>query len=330
MSDPLPFELVQQVTAAYFVSRCLQVAAELGVADALGDEPATASALANATGSHPASLCRVLDLLSGHGFFERRGDGFVHTPASRLLRTNDPQSMRSFVRMFGLSAFWKSAEGLNQVVATGQLSDSVRAQGGFWGYLANNPDASRIFDEAMAAKARSQMTAVAATYDFSGFGLIGDIGGGRGHLLEAILAASPRSRGVLFDLPRVIEQASDRASDRLTLRAGDFFKDELPVCDAYVLMEVIHDWGDEQAEQILKAVRRSAPPQAKLLLIEAVIPDRPGPSWTRTLDIAMLTMLGGIQRSYVGYQNLLARSGFRLERDIDLGADLSIFEASVA
>lgn len=330
MPETSPFEILQQVTGAFFVSRCLQIAADLGVADALGDEVATASALANATGAHAGALGRVLDLLSAHGIFERRDGGFAHTPASRLLRTNDPRSGRSFVRMFGLPVLWKAAGALNQAVKTGRSVGNDVVPGGFWGYVADNPDAGRIFDEAMTAKAHDQVTAAVAAYDFSKFPLIGDIGGGRGHLLEAILAASPGSKGVLFDLPRVIQEASGRASDRLSLRAGDFFKDELPVCDAYILMEVIHDWGDDEADQILKAVRRAAPDHAKLLLIEAAIPDDPGPCWTKTLDIVMLALVGGIQRTYGGYEKLLAQSGFRLDRSIDIGASYSIFEASVA
>lgn len=135
---------------------------------------------------------------------------------------------------------------------------------------------------------------------------------------------------MLFDLPHVIEQASGMASDRLSLRAGDFFRDELPMCDAYVFMEVIHDWPDEESHTILKAVRRAAPNHAKLLLIEALMPNQPGPSWTKTLDVVMLDLFGGSQRTSVEYRTLLSHTGFRLERIIDIGAGYSILEASSA
>ena len=115
------------------------------------------------------------------------------------------------------------------------------------------------------------------SYDFSGFGLVGDIGGGSGHLLRAVLDSAPSAKGVLFDLPHVIEEAAGLASKRLTLQAGDFFRDALPVCDAYLLMEIIHDWGDDEAVAILKAIRRAAPPHATLLLIETIVPNDPGP-----------------------------------------------------
>lgn len=325
MSEPSPFELLQQSSAAFLLSRCLQLVAENGVADALGDNPATTSALAKTTGLNAQALGRVLNFLAAYGIFERREGGFAHSPGSRLLRSDDPRSLRSFIRMMGLPAIWKAAQNLDQAMKTGQVNKDE-----FWSYLAENPNASGIFNHAMQAKANAQVAAIVAAYDFSKVGLIGDIGGGRGHLLQAILAAAPASRGVLFDLPHVIEQASGMASDRLMLRAGDFFRDELPACDAYVLMEVIHDWPDEEARAILKAVRRAAPNHARLSLIEAVMPSDPGPNWTKTLDILMLGLFGGGQRTSVEYRTLLSETGFRLERTIDIGAGFSILEASTA
>jgi hypothetical protein len=135
---------------------------------------------------------------------------------------------------------------------------------------------------------------------------------------------------VLFDLPHVIAHAGGIASDRLTLPGGDFFRDELPRCDAYVLMEVIHDWPDEESRTILTAVRRAASNGAKLLLIEAVMPNEPGPSWTKTLDILMLGLLGGSQRTSGEYRTLLSDTGFRLDRIIDIADGYSILEASAA
>jgi len=182
----------------------------------------------------------------------------------------------------------------------------------------------------MAAKAHGQVAAIVAVYDFSGFNLIGDIGGGRGHLLRAVLDAAPTAKGVLFDLPHVIEEAARETSERLTLQSGDFFSGSLPVCDAYLLMEVIHDWGDEESVAILKAIRRAAPSHAKFLLIETIVPDDPGPDWSKLLDIHMLTLVGGKQRTRQEYEALLERAGFSVEREIDTGAGISIIEAAIA
>ena len=182
----------------------------------------------------------------------------------------------------------------------------------------------------MAAKAHGHVAAIVAAYDFSDFGLIGDIGGGRGHLIRALLDAAPRAKGVLFDLPHAMQEPAGSASERLTLQAGDFFRDDLPVCDAYLLMEVIHDWADEESVAILQAIRRSAPPHAKVLLIEQIIPDDPGPHWSKTLDIHMLALLGGRQRTRQEHEVLLTRAGFSFEREIATSGDISIHEAVLA
>lgn len=328
MTDALPFETLLQISSGYSLSRCLHVVADLGVADALDNTPRTAATLAEATGTHAGALSRVLRLLSAHGIFESRDGGYAHTPASRLLRTDHPQSMRAFVRMIGLPIVWSSYEFLEHAVRTGHSASEKVVPGGIWSYFAEHPQAGRIFDQAMTAKAQGQIPRVAGGYPFSGFGLIGDIGGGRGHLLQAVLAAAPNAKGVLFDQPQVIERASSVASERLKLHAGDFFQDAMPACDAYLLMDIIHDWGDEESIKILKNIRRAAPAHAKLLLIEAIIPDDSNPNFAKVLDIHMMTLLTGRQRTRSELAELLADAGFRFEREIDVGGNFSILEAA--
>jgi hypothetical protein len=230
--------------------------------------------------------------------------------------------------MFGLPMNWAVYGELGHAVRTGFPAAEKVLPGGFWSRFAEHPDEAGIFNAAMAAKAHGQVAGVLAAYDFTGFGVVGDIGGGRGHLLEAVLESAPAAKGVLFDLPHVVAEAGDVASERLSLLGGDFFRDPLPVCDAYLVMEVIHDWGDEEAGAILKAVHRAAPPHARLLLIEQIVPEDPGPHWSKSLDIHMLALLGGKQRTRREYEALLDRSGFVFEREIDTGADISILEAA--
>lgn len=325
MSTVNPFVTLRQITGAYILSRCLHVVADLGVADALDETPRTAAELAAAVSAHPDTLRRVLAFLAAHGLFEADGERFRHSPMSRLLRSDHPQSARAFVRTFGSQMNWAAYQQLEYSVLNGLPAAPKVIPGGLWAYRAEHPQQAAIFNEAMAVKARAQIAAVTAAYDFSGFGIIGDIGGGLGHLLKAVLDAAPNAKGVLFELPHVIEQVS--GADRLTLHAGDFFKDTLPICDAYLLMEVIHDWADEPAVAILKAIRQAAPPHAKLLLIENVIPDDPGPAWAKALDIHMLVLLGGLQRSVQAYAALLNQAGFAFQREIVAGADISIIEA---
>ncbi len=327
MMGPDPVATVLQIAGGHCLPRCLHVVADLGVADRLDETPRTAAQLATSVGVQPDALGRVLRLLAAHGVFEYEGDAFRHSPASRLLRSDHPQSLRALARMFGLPISWASWEALQHSVETGLPAAEKVVPGGFWAYFAEHPEDNSIFNAAMTAKAHGQVAGVVTAYDFSGFGLIGDIGGGRGHLLRAVLDAAPQASGVLFDLPDVLSEVSGLASERLKLQAGDFFRDPLPACDAYLMMEVIHDWGDEQAIAILKAVRRSAPPEAKLLVIEQIVPDDPGPHWTKTLDIHMLALLGGRQRTREQYEVLCAKADFSLERQIDTAAGISILEA---
>ena len=326
MTRSNPFDTLLQISGGAVLPRCLHAVANLGVADALAESPQTAASLAAATGANAEALDRALRLLSAYGVFDRHDNLYSHTPASRLLRADHPQSMRPLTRMLGLPAFWASIGELEHSLRTGLAATDKVLPGGAWHHLASHPEDGRLFDEAMTAKAHGHIAGVLGAYDFSGFGLIGDIGGGRGHLLKAVLARTPQARGVLFDQPHVIEATADVASDRLALQAGDFFKDPLPACDAYLIMEVLHDWDDEHARAILQNVRSAAPAHAKLLIIEVIVPDDPGPNWAKTLDIWMLA-IGGKQRTRKEYEELLPSAGFRFTREIDTGAGTSIIEA---
>jgi O-methyltransferase len=322
---PEAVETLFQLSGGAVLPRCLQVVADVGVADALEDTPQSAAALAAATGVNAEALSRTLRLLAANGVFGYRDGLFHHTTASQLLRADHPQSVRPVVRLWGLAGFWKLIAELDYSIRTGLPADSKALPGGLWGYLSGDPKASRVFDEAMTAKAYAQVPGVPSAYDFSQFKTIGDIGGGRGHLLQAVLASAPDAKGVLFDQPHVIQQASAIKSDRLSLQAGDFFKDDLPVCDAYLLMEVIHDWDDEHSRRILESVHAAAPAHAKVLIIEQMISDDSGPSWPRTLDLWMLA-ISGKQRTRQEYAALLAAGGFEFIREIDTRAGVSIIE----
>jgi hypothetical protein len=320
-----PVESLLQLSAGYYVSRALHTVADLGVADALGDAAQPVAALATAVSADAGALERVLRLLSLYGVFAYQDALVSHTDASRMLRNDHPTSMRSLVRMFGLPGFWTAVGQLSTSVETGEPSATRALPGGIWGYLGQNPEASRIFGEAMTGKAHGHIAGILATYDFSRFSTIADIGGGRGHLIRAIVEATPAT-GVLFDQPHVVHEAGAIESNRLHVIGGDFFHDLLPAADAYILMEVIHDWNDDASQKILRAVRRAARPEATLLLIEALLPDSSAPNWPTTLDIVMLT-IGGRQRTLGEYETLLRDSGFAMAREIDTRSGVSIIEA---
>jgi hypothetical protein len=304
----------------------MQVVAELGVADALADQPAAASELARRTGANADALDRMLRLLAAHGVFAGEPAGYAHTAASRLLRSDHPQSMRSFARMMGLPVMLNGFTELGTASRTGMPALSWA---GLVDYFSKHPTEARLFNEAMVGKSGAIIPAVVEAYDFSPFRTIADIGGGRGHLLQAILQQQPTASGVLFEMPHVITDCASMASGRLKLVAGDFFVDALPVADAYVLMEVIHDWADDRAAQILAAVRRAAPRGARLLVVETLILDEPGPQFGKTLDVIMLAITGGRERTAGEYQTLVENAGFRFAGVHQTRSQHSVVEAVV-
>ena len=176
-----PVDDLLRISMSHGLPRCLHAVAELGIADALGESPRSAEELASDTRTHAGALARTLRVLSAEGIFEARDDAWGHTPASRLLRSDHPQSMRSFVRMVGLSVYWRGFEYFADALTTGQSIQEKVVPGGFWKYLSENPEASRLFDEAMMGKAAGQIAGVLRSYEFSAFETIADIGGGRGH-----------------------------------------------------------------------------------------------------------------------------------------------------
>ena len=313
----------------YVPARCMLLVADLGIADSIDNEPMNVGDLASTHQLDKDALRRILRLLAAHGVFEIEKETVRHTPHSRLLRSDHPRSLRSMVRMIGAPVNAQPVEHLMHSLATGEPAAPKAYPEGYWGYLAQHPDQSRLFDAAMAAKAHDQIAAILEAYDFSAFGRIADIGGGRGHLLRALLDRYPRASGVLFDQAHVIGEISALASDRLQLSSGDFFHDLLPPADAYILMEVIHDWTDPDALRLLQSVRRAAPAQAKLLVIESLIPDRPTANWTQVMDIFMLALFGGGQRTEREYITLAATAGFHFQRTVAAGP-IEVLEFSLA
>lgn len=321
-----PLDVILQTTGGYCVARALHVAADLGVADFVEDEGSPIVQLAQKTGADPDALGRILRLLSAHGIFSADGDRVSNNPVSAVLRTDHPQSARDLARMFGLPFFWETFGHLDHSVRTGRPAVEKAHPDGLWAWLSDRPEASAIFNGAMIGKSFGQVAAVVETFDFSRFARIADVGGGRGHLLQAILAKYPQATGLLFEQLHVVEEVRGIESERLQLQAGDFFADELPPSDAYILMEVIHDWADEQSVQILSAVRRAAPKGSTLLLIEQLMPATPGPDWVKMLDMHMMALFAARQRSQGEYDLIAGQCGFRPVGVTDTPAGISVLE----
>lgn len=327
VTEQQPHEVMWTLTTAFVVSGCLHVVAELGVADDVADEPVTAKRLAAGCGADAQALDRALRLLAAHGVFERSDGGFRHTPASELLRSDHPMSMRAYARMMGLPVITETFGQLERSIRSGAPAVETVEPDGFWAYLQDHPDEAQIFGQAMTAKAAADIAAILAAYDFSDFATIADIGGGHGHLLRAVLDDVPSAQGVLFDLPAVIEAAAFE-HERLRPHAGDFFVDPLPVADAYVLMEVIHDWADAECIAILSAIRRAARPGAKVLVIENVLTDETPDPRGQTLDVIMLAVTGGRERTASELNELFGRAGLRGGSVLETAGPLRIVEAT--
>jgi C-methyltransferase len=319
-----PHEVLWSLTNACFAARCLHVVAALGIADRLDEGSVPVGALA--ADCDPDAVDRVLRLLAAYGVFERTAEGYRHTPSSRLLRSDDSMSMRAFAQLFGVPLVWNALGELEHAVRTGRPGVEKFESGGFWAYLHSHPLEADVFGRAMAAKAGPDVAAVLSAYDFGRFPTVADIGGGRGHLLRAVLDATPACAGVLFDLPEVVETL-DVGHPRMAATGGDFFVDALPAADVYLLMEVLHDWADEECVALLRAIRRAGPDEATVLVIEDMLSDSLDDPRASTQDIVMLAVTGGRERTPGQLSALFDRVGFGIVRVLDTAGRMRIVEA---
>ncbi len=322
-----PVALVGTMGAAYLESRCLHVVADLGVADALGDGPRTLASLAGELGVDEVAVGRIIRHLASLGVFDFQ-DGTVHpNAASQLLRSDDPSGMLALTRMFALPIMWDSLRSLEGSVRTGRPGASFSDPDGFFAYLDRHPEESLIYDEGMTSMTLRRIDRIVPNYDFSGFGVIADVGGGRGHLLRAILDRTPDATGILFDRAQVLDGLDP--GNRMTVQAGSFLDERLPTADAYLLSNIIHDWDDDSAMAILAAIRSAAKTTSRLLLFEFIVPDDAGPFDASDIDVWMLALVGGRERRLAEYRDLLDRAGWSLLRSIPTESQ-TILEAATA
>ena len=274
--------------------------------------------------------------LAGHGIFSEPEDRvFDQTPASDLLRTDVPMSMRSWIRMRGDEWVWRSYGAIDYSVRTGLPSFEHVFGASVWEYFAEHPEPAKTFDQAMTGLSNGLNAPVVAAYDFAPFGTVCDIAGGHGSLIATMLAATPSLRGILFDSARVIAGAGATleaagVADRCTLASGDFFESVPEGADLYTMKFIIHDWDDERSRVILRNIRQVIPSGGKLLLFESVIPPGNALSFGKLIDIEMLTIPGGRERTEREFAELFASGGFRLTRVLPTACPLSVVEAEPA
>jgi ubiquinone/menaquinone biosynthesis C-methylase UbiE len=311
-----------QMILGIHISRAVSAVAALGVADLLADGPMTAAQLAQATQAHEPSLYRVLRLLASLGVLtEHDQRSFSLTILGERLRSDVPASMRSYaVLQEDAATGMRPLEPIIEVVKTGKPGFDIAHGMGSFEFFAAHPDLAHKFQATMSERTAAFARSVATGFDFSPLRTVADIGGGKGTMLAAILQARGHLRGVLFDLPSMVDAAEElfRAAgvaDRCEIVPGDFFQGVPDGADAYLLANVLHDWDDADSVRILGACRRAMAKDGRVLVIERLIPDDPADAVPVLLsDLNMLVMSGGRERTNAEYGQLLAEAGLSLAK----------------
>jgi hypothetical protein len=337
---PVAPDLLMQLATDGFFSRALFCVTRLGIADSLGAGRKTADELGAAVRANPRTLRRLLRALCAIGVFDEDESGaFGVTTLGEPLRGDDPRSVRQGILFFTQDVVHRALGELLAGTQTGEPPFRRAFGTDAFTYLAADPEASRIMQDGMESETRAVARAVVAAYDFSPCRTIVDVGGGTGVLLAAILRAAPTARGILGEVPSVIPVARERLAgagvgDRCALEPIDMLHAVPAGGDLYVLKSVIHDWNDDVARTILRNCRDVAARDARLVLVERVMPERLDASpRTRQLalaDLVLLVVTEGRERSEAEYAALLAASGWRLQRVVPTRLPLSVLEAIAA
>lgn len=331
-----PQQAMIQIISGFWLSQMINVAARLGIADQVSGQPKTLSELAEATGTHAPSLYRLLRALVSTGILAQDAEGkFISTPLSETLRSGVPGSLRAFAMAELGQEHFVAWGNLMHSVKTGEIAFDNHFGQSAWEYYATHPEDAAVFNDAMTGLTEMVNGAVIAAYDFSGFKKVVDIGGGHGALMAALLKAYPAMQGAVFDLPHVAEGATARlnaegVSDRCEILTGDFFQSVPAGFDAYLMKFIIHDWNDEQSIAILKNIRGAMAEGGKLLLVEQIVAADNLPSFAKFIDINMLVMTGGQERTEQEFTNLYTASGFKLSRVVATLSPFCVIEAVAA
>ena len=332
-ANTLPPEAqIVEMVMAQFVSRLIHLTASLKLPDYLAEGPKTAEQLASLTGTHAPSLYRVMRTLSSLGLFtEDETHRFTLLPLGEVLKSGTPSHATALILGGDLVA--RSVDNILFSVQTGKTAFQKSFGVPLFDWLAGHPTEASLFNETMVGFHGMEPPAIAAAYDFSVFKTIADVGGSTGNLLTTILGRHPAPRGILFDLPHVVTDApaliAQRGlTDRIQVEPGSFF-DRVPAgADAYILSHVIHDWNEEQCLTILGHCRRAMSSDGRLLLVEMVLPSGDIPHPGKILDVCMLLLPGGEERTEAQYAALLEKAGFRLTRVVPTASLVSIVEAT--
>lgn len=316
-------------------AQAIYVAAKLDLAEHLANGPKPVAELAKLTKAHEPSLFRLLRALASEGIFaETSPRTFAITPAAQCLRGDVPNSQRAMAIMVGEEQF-KSWSELLYSIQTGEKGFDKIYGMPIFDYLRQHPEQAVTFDAAMTSIHGREAIPMLAAYDFSPYATIADIGGGNGSTLMAVLRKYPQARGILFDLDHVVARSSENIQaegldNRCQLVGGDFFAAIPAGADLYMFRHIIHDWNDEQCVTILTNCRKALQPGGKVLILESVIEPGNEPSFAKWLDLTMLVIPGGKERTAEEYRELLAKAGLKLNKIVPTQGGISVIEAEAA
>ena len=327
-------QFVLELSNQMLLARSLGLVAELAIADIIAEAPAGAEELARRTESDADSLYRVLRALAGHGFFAEDEDGCFHlTPSAEILLSQHPDSVRDVLCLDWQNIYWDTYRALPDAVRTGQVAFDRAFGQGFFDYLKANPELNDVFDGRMAKVSLAENKKIVEAYPFDDVGTLIDVGGGRGGLIAAILESHPGIQAALFEQAQVLADPDDlrraNLAGKVELIAGDFFV-EIPVgLDVYTLKRIVHDWDDERAAIILRACRAAMADDSRLLVIDALMKPGNEPDPNKDMDLNIMALTCGRERTEAEFRALLGNSGLQLVRifDTDPPATLSILEA---
>lgn len=324
-------QLLNQMMTGYWLSQAIYVAAKLGLSDLLQQEPQSADQLAAKADVQSEALFRLLRALASVGVYSEQADGcFAMTPIAEELRSDVANSKRALAIMSGEEHYSSWSE-LLYTVRTGKPAfDKIYGEPVF-DWLSKHSEQAAVFDAAMVSVHGRETSAMVEAYDFSTIGTLADVGGGNGSVLRGVLAKNLKVRGMLCDLPGVLERAqaliaAEGLAGRLQTFATNFFEAVPLGADVYMMRHIIHDWTDDQSLTILRNVRKVTRDDGRLLVIESIIPPGNDPSFGKLLDLNMMVIPGGKERTEIEYRELFTQAGFRLEQIVPTAADVSIIE----
>jgi ubiquinone/menaquinone biosynthesis C-methylase UbiE len=327
MNDSNLQDQLARLVSGYWYTQTIYVATKLGIAELLKDGPKSAQELAQATGTNPRALYRLLRALASISIFAEEQGQFSLTPLAECLLDPSTKAMATMRGDFQYRAWGE----LLYSIQTGESAFEKLHGKPIFDYLTENPETGNLFDQAMIGVHGRETEAMLEAYGFTGIKTLADIGGGSGSVITAILKKYEAMQGIIFDLVGVMERTKANLTaagleGRCQIVAGNFFEAVPPGADAYLMRHILHDWDDDKSLTILRNCRQVMTSGSRLLVVEGVVPPGNEASVSKFFDLAMMVSPGGMERTEDEYRQLFDAGGFRLKRIVPTKTWISVIE----